>query len=124
MKLKQPVFITDYPTLISPLAQKKHNNGQFAERGYLYISGQRICEVVSEQNDHIQQRERFLQQDELSLSGEFSHVHNDLIDALSLGCAPMGGVGLNINRLVSLVVNSRRVNDVTFFPFTTGLLPQ
>lgn len=117
-KLVKPTFLMDYPKYLSPLASTSENNTFFADRGYLYIGGQRLCEVVSEENNPVKQTAAFQLQD--SLYGVENHVHDDLINALNYGCPPTGGVGLNINRLVSLLTGSDRLRDNTFFPFSIG----
>lgn len=117
-KLIQPTFLINYPKYLSPLASVSKSNPFFAERGYLYIGGQRLCEVVSEENDSKKQLEAFQFQD--ALYGNENHIHHDLVDALDYGCPPTGGVGLNINRLVSLFTGSYKLRDNTFFPLSIG----
>ena len=117
-KLIEPTFLMDYPKLLSPLAVANKDNPALAERGYLYIGAQRLCEVVSEENDPEKQEQAFAFQD--SIHKEENHVHEDLIDALRYGCPPTGGIGLNINRLVALLVGSDRLELTTFFPLSTS----
>jgi elongation factor P--beta-lysine ligase len=67
--LVQPVFITDYPRELSPLAKPKRGDATLVERFELMVAGREIANAFSELNDPFDQRERFEAQVRLRQEG-------------------------------------------------------
>ena len=117
-KLIQPVFITDYPIEMSPLAKKHPTKPGLVERFEGICNGKEICNAFSELNDPIDQRQRLEEQSNLRDSGddEAMQLDEDFIRAIEYGMPPTAGLGVGIDRLTMIMTGQESIRDVLFFP--------
>lgn len=116
--LKNPTFITAYPTEVSPLARASDEDPTVTDRFEFYVGGREIANGFSELNDPEDQAERFRRQVEEKDAGddEAMHFDADYIRALEHGLPPTAGEGIGIDRLVMLFTDSASIRDVLLFP--------
>ena len=116
--LVQPTFIMDHPVEISPLTKRKPDDPDYVERFEMYINCGEMCNAYSELNDPVDQRERFMRQEELLKLGdeEANSIDEDFMRALEIGMPPTGGIGFGIDRMIMLLTNSPAIRDVLLFP--------
>jgi len=114
----QPIFLTDYPVELSPLAKRKPSDPTHVERFQPYIGGGEIGNAFTELNDPLDQLDRFLEQQKDREAGdeEAMPIDEDFVTALMYGMPPTGGVGIGIDRLVMLLADQPTLRDVILFP--------
>ncbi|AJQ96185.1 lysine--tRNA ligase [Gynuella sunshinyii] len=116
--LKGPIFITQYPAEISPLARANDQNALITDRFEFFISGRELANGFSELNDPIDQAQRFQQQVAEKDAGddEAMFYDADYINALEYGLPPTAGEGIGIDRLIMFFNNANTIKDVILFP--------
>ncbi|MGH8455433.1 MAG: lysine--tRNA ligase [Stenotrophobium sp.] len=116
--LLDPVFITEYPTEVSPLARRNDHNPEVTDRFEFFVGGREVANGFSELNDPDDQAARFKAQVTAKEGGddEAMFFDADYIRALEYGLPPTAGAGLGIDRLVMFLTDSPSIRDVLLFP--------
>ena len=117
-KLTGPVFITEYPAEVSPLARRNDHNPDITDRFEFVSAGRDSGNGFSELNDPLDQAERFKAQVAEKEDGddEAMFYDADYIQALEYGMPPTAGQGIGIDRLVMFFANANTIKDVILFP--------
>jgi len=121
--LEGPVFLSDYPIEICPLAKAKPDNPRLAERFEVFIAGMELGNAFSELNDPFEQARRFEEQVATKDPEAPGEVDWDYVQALEYGMPPAGGLGIGIDRLVMILTGAESIRDVLLFPAMKPLAP-
>jgi lysyl-tRNA synthetase class 2 len=108
-----PVFITDYPKEICPLARANDKNPEVCDRFELFVDGRELANAFQELNDPDEQALRFREQ---AAARDAMDIDMDYVEALEQGMPPAIGFGIGIDRLVMLLTNAASIKDVILFP--------
>ena len=116
--LRKPIFVTQYPTEVSPLSRCNDNDPFVTDRFEFFVAGREIANGFSELNDPEDQAARFRAQAASREAGddEAMAFDHDYIRALEYGMPPTAGIGVGIDRLVMLFTDSPSIRDVLLFP--------
>jgi len=108
--LSIPIFITDYPEEVCPLARK--NGTGYCDRFELFVDGRELANAFQELNDPDEQEKNFKEQ----VGDEAMPYDEDFITALRHGMPPTIGFGMGIDRFIMLLVGASTIKDVILFP--------
>ena len=114
----EPVFLTEHPISLSPLARANDDNKEITDRFQLIINGAEIINAYSELVDPCEQERRLIEQAELKNNGdeEAMMMDQDYINAMEYGMPPISGWGVGIDRLTQILTNAPNIKDCVMFP--------
>lgn len=116
--IQNPMFITNHPLDISPLAKKRDDNPEEARRFQLVMGGMEIVNGFSELNDPLDQRARFEEQVKMKQAGhaEAHALDESFLEAMEYGMPPAAGCAISIDRLTMLLTGTHNIREVLLFP--------
>jgi len=120
----KPCVLIDYPAPAAALARLKTDNPLVAERWELYIGGLELANTYSELCDPALQRQRFeaCAAARAALGKTLYPLDEPFLQALADGLPPCSGIALGIDRLLMLLCNTTRIQEVRAFPQQPGEL--
>ena len=116
--LIQPTIVAGFPKELLPLAKVAKKDKSQADAFQVIIGGLELVKAFTEQNDPLEQRERFKEQEKLIEGGEEEAqcLDEDFLEALEYGMPPAAGFGLGVDRLAMLLTNSHTAREIILFP--------
>lgn len=116
----QPIFVYDYPATQSALALISKKNPFWCERFELYMAGQELCNCFSELLDSGEQRKRFEteQEERRKMNKTVFEIDEEMLSGLDLIRQTYGGNALGVDRLLMILMDAPRIEDVLLFPLS------
>ena len=114
---ERPVFVVDWPAPLGALARRQPTNPRVVERFELYVGGIELANAFGELTDPVEQRARFLDQQQQRADRGLQRYAIDerFLAALDEGMPPSGGIALGVDRLVMLLTGAEHIRDVVSF---------
>ncbi len=115
----QPTWVLDYPADMKPLANVSREDATKSACAQLVVQGAEVINAYyHELHDPLIQRERLEAQEHLANSGseEAQRLDAGFLEALEHGMPPTSGMGMGIDRFVSLMTSAGSLKEVILFP--------
>lgn len=114
----EPVFLTEHPIALSPLARANDENKEITDRFQLVINGAEIINGYSELVVPQEQERRLEEQARLKSDGdeEAMMMDMDYIEAMEVGMPPISGWGIGIDRVIQVLTDTPNIKDNVLFP--------
>lgn len=111
-----PTFLCDYPATLGALARLSPTDSTVAERFELYVAGLELANGFSELVDPVEQRARFLaEQEVIRLQGrDCGPLPEVFLGALET-MPPAAGIALGVDRLAMLFAGADNIDQVVAF---------
>lgn len=117
-----PVFLTDYPAQMAAMARLDPDNRSIAQRFELFIGGLELCNGYAELTDAAEQRARFLAciEQRKKTGRHVPPLDEAFLEALRHMPQACGNA-MGLDRLLMLLLEKERIEDVIAFPMQTEL---
>lgn len=114
--LSTPLFIHDYPASRGALARLKADDPRVADRFELYIGGVELANAFTELVDPVEQKERFIHEQEIrsSMGKRVYPMPGRFLEELP-HMPPCAGIALGLDRLVMLLLDLPSIDDAVAF---------
>ncbi len=118
-KLTGPVWISEYPIEMKPLANRLPSDPTKSATAQLVVHGAEVINAYyHELHDPVDQRQRFVEQQALAEQGseEAQRMDEAFLRALEHGMPPTSGMGMGIDRLTAILTGAHSLKEVILFP--------
>ncbi|MDD2678372.1 MAG: lysine--tRNA ligase [Candidatus Nanoarchaeia archaeon] len=117
-KIIQPTFMTDYPVEMIPLAKMKESDSSKISSFQLLVNTWEIIKAYNELNNPLDQRKRFIEQQEfMKLGDKEAHLlDEEFLQSLEYGMPPVAGWGLGLARFCMMIMDEASIRESVFFP--------
>ncbi len=115
----QPTWVVDYPAGMKPLANVSLSDPTKSACAQLVVCGAEVINAYYyELHDPLLQRERLIEQERLASEGseEAQRLDELFLESLEHGMPPASGMGMGIDRFVSLITGAGTLKEVLLFP--------
>lgn len=116
--IMEPTVLYNYPACLVPLARRNDKNDKLIDMFQVLVCGIEICKAYSELVDPIVQRQTLEEQAKAKLAGddEAMELDEDFVLAMEHGMPPISGLGVGIDRLMTIIFDQPSIRDVVLFP--------
>jgi len=117
--LVQPTWVFDYPVDLKPLAAVSEDDPTKSASVQLIVEGAEIMNAYyHELHDPSEQRKRLMDQQALVAAGSSvaQRIDEPFLSALEHGMPPTSGMGIGIDRFVSVITGAPSLKEVILFP--------
>jgi len=118
-KLMGPLFLTDYPSVMKPLAKRSDEDDRLSASMQLVINGEEILNAYNELNDPLEQLANWHSEQKVLDAGESEEAQPldyDFVRALEYAMPPTAGWGMGVDRIVQILTDQPSVKDTILFP--------
>ena len=113
----RPTYLIEYPASMAALARLKPGDVSVAERFELYVRGLELGNGFSELTDAAEQRARLLEEQAFRKRvGRSEYPLDERFLAALPKMPPSGGVAVGLDRILMLMMEAERIEDVLLFP--------
>lgn len=116
--LINPTFITEYPTVSTPLCRTLEDDPNRLQRFEAFCVGFEIGNAYTELTDPRIQKQRFIEQ----ADGDLDDVNMEFVEAIAIGMPPSAGLGIGIDRLAMILTDSQSIKDVIPYPISKKIV--
>jgi len=110
-----PAFLRNLPAAQSPLF-KVNDDGSTVDETLLVINGMLVADLVNPERDPRIIKRRMEEQLTYRKESQNGGVNEDIISAMKFGLPPCRGIGMGMERLLMLLLNTEDIRDVELFP--------
>ncbi len=116
--LFHPVFVTEYPYILTPLAKKVPGRESYVQMSQLILDSMEMCRMYGELNDPIDQMDRFKEQQKAKEAGdeEAWGADYEFVEAMEYGMPPQSGSGIGIDRWVKVLTDAQSLRETIAYP--------